>query len=146
MRVQMHILILLTALTAACSQSKPAAYQSQKQDEHMLEGNWELNFLAVEGGVFDELYKNKKPTIRFDPGQGKFGGTTSCNSYSGALKTDGSKIDFTGPIAMTKMACQGQGENVFIEKLKQADHFYVSDANTLDLLSGEKTIMRFIKQ
>lgn len=113
-----------------------------------LEGNWELNYITGPRIAFDGLYPNKKPTINFDLKENHISGNSSCNSFNGKLVLDGNKIDFTQPMAMTKMMCQdGQGEQVFMSTLQKITTYEVTDdGKTLNLISGDIAMMRFTKK
>lgn len=113
-----------------------------------LEGTWELNYVTGPRIAFDGLYPNKKPTINFDLKETRISGNTSCNSFSGKLSVDGNKIDFTQPMALTKMMCEnGQGEQVFMNTLEKANTYSITDnGKTLNLMSGDIATMRFTKK
>ena len=113
-----------------------------------LEGNWELNYISGPRIAFDGLYPNKKPTLNFDLKENHISGNSSCNSFNGKLVLDGNKIDFTQPMAMTKMMCQdGQGEQVFMSTLQKITSYDVTDdGKTLNLISGDIAMMRFTKK
>ena len=113
-----------------------------------LEGNWELNYITGPRIAFDGLYPNKKPTINFDLKENHISGNSSCNSFNCKLVLDGNKIDFTQPMAMTKMMCQeGQGEQVFMSTLQKITTYEVTDdGKTLNLIAGDIAMMRFTKK
>lgn len=113
-----------------------------------LEGTWELNYITGPRIAFDGLYPNKKPTINFDLKENRVSGNTSCNSFTGKLSVDGNKIDFTQPMALTKMMClDGQGEQVFINTLQKVNTYSITDdGKTLNFISGDIATMRFTKK
>ena len=116
-------------------------------DSSKLTGTWELNYITGSRIAFDGLYPNKKPTITFDVVNNSVSGNTSCNNFSGQLKVTGNKIDFTGPIAMTKMMCQdGKGENVFVETLKKVNTYTISNGTSLNFIQDDMAVMRFSKK
>jgi heat shock protein HslJ len=119
-----------------------------KKDISKLEGSWELNYISGPKIAFDGLYPDKKPTISFNITENQFSGNNSCNSYSGKLLTEGKKIDFTRPIAVTKMMCgDGQGEQTFMSTLEKINTYSISDeGKTLNFMSGDVTMMRFTKK
>jgi heat shock protein HslJ len=49
-------------------------------------------------------------------------------------------------MAMTKMFCPGNGENVFMTNLQKVNSWSVSDGKTLTFIAGDIAIMRFEKQ
>ncbi|MFB9076634.1 META domain-containing protein [Flavobacterium procerum] len=113
-----------------------------------LEGNWELNYITGPRIAFEGLYPNKKPTISFDLKENRVSGNSSCNSYTGKLVVEGNKIDFTQPMAMTKMMClDGQGEQVYMSTLQKVTSYDITDdGKTLNLISGDIATMRFAKK
>lgn len=74
-------------------------------------------------------------------------GTTSFNNFAGTFKAAGNKISFTDPMAVTRMAClYGNGETVFLEKLKKVSTWSVTNGNILNFLMGDIGVMRFAKK
>lgn len=128
----------------ACNNTKKTT--SNMPDASTLTGTWELNYVTGTRIAFDGLYPNKKPTITFDVANNKAMGNTSCNNFNGPLKMDGNKINFTDPMAMTRMMCPGEGERVFMETLKKINTWSVSDGKTLNLIMGVIAMMRFSKK
>ena len=129
---------------AACNSTKKTP--GNMTNNEALNGTWELNYISGPRIAFDGLYPEKKPTITFDVAGNKISGNTSCNSFNGKLNTDGNKINFNDPMAMTRMMCQGQGETTFLETLKKINTWSVSDGNTLNLIMGDIAMMRFTKK
>ncbi len=110
-----------------------------------LDGTWELNYLAGGSMPFDSLYPNKKPTMTFDVKNAQLGGSTGCNRFSGKLDTSGNKINFNTPMAMTKMFCQGGGENRFLEALEKVTSYSINE-NTLTFIMGDIAVMRLVRK
>jgi heat shock protein HslJ len=115
-------------------------------DASKLNGSWELNYVSGSRIAFEELYPGKKPFIHFDVVNGKLNGNTGCNNFNGKLDVDGNKINFNSPMAMTRMFCPGEGENVFLESLKKVNSWSVSNDSTLNFIMGDIAIMRFSKK
>ena len=114
-----------------------------------LTGSWELDYIAGSPMAFEELYARKKPTIIFDTLNNLVSGSTSCNNYVGKLIINGRKIDFTEPLAITKMACldsKSNGENLFLETLKMVNNYTLNADFTLNFIMGDITTMRFVKK
>ena len=144
------LVILSVGFTPACKTSKRKKKAQTEQTvkvEKSLNGGWELNYITAEADLFsfEELFPARKPTLTFDVKSGKVSGNTSCNNFNGELKTDGNKISFNHPMAMTKMLCEGSGEEKFLEMLKKVDSYSISDDNVLALMSGDVAILRFTK-
>ena len=144
MRITTLTAIIACCLLVACKSSKKTT--SAIPDSSKLDGNWELNYISGPRIAFDGLYPNKKPTISFDVVANKVAGNTSCNSFTGALKVDRNKINFNDPMAMTRMACPGEGETVFLEALKKINSWSVTNDTTLNLIMGDIETMRFTKR
>lgn len=137
-------LVLLGAVLISCNASK-----TQKEDYvSKLEGTWELNYISGPRIAFDGLYPNKKPTIHFNIKENQVSGNNSCNSFTGKLSVTGNKIDFTQPMAVTRMMCQdGQGEQVFMSTLQKITSYDITDnGKTLNFISGDIAMMRFTKK
>ncbi|WP_206430290.1 META domain-containing protein [Flavobacterium ustbae] len=113
-----------------------------------LDGTWELNYISGPRIAFDGLYPNKKPTINFDTKENRVSGNNSCNSYTGKLNVTGNTIDFTQPMAVTKMMClDGQGEQTYMSTLEKITSYDITDyGKTLNFISGDIAMMRFTKK
>jgi heat shock protein HslJ len=114
-----------------------------------LEGTWELNYISGPRIAFDGLYPNKKPTINFNIKENQVSGNNSCNSFTGKLNVTGNKIDFTQPLATTRMMCMDaqKGEQVFMSTLPKITSYDVTDnGKTLNFISGDIAMMRFSKK
>ncbi|CAM3436565.1 META domain-containing protein [Flavobacterium chungbukense] len=138
------ILVLLATLLISCN-----VFKCKKNDTaSKLDGNWELNYITGPRITFDGLYANKKPTINFDSKENRVSGNNSCNSYTGKLVVNGNKIDFTQPMAVTKMMCiDNQGEQVYMNTLQKITSYDITDdGKTLNFISGDIAMMRFTKK
>jgi len=137
-------LVFFSTILLACTTSK-----NKKSDvTSQLDGSWELNYITGPRIAFDGLYPNKKPTINFDTKENRVSGNNSCNSYTGKLIITDNKIDFTQPMAVTKMMClDNQGEQVYMTTLQKITSFDVTDdGKTLNFISGDIAMMRFTKK
>jgi heat shock protein HslJ len=132
-------LVFVSISFISCTTSKSAVKTTS------LEGTWELNYITGPKIAFDGLFPNKKPTIAFNLGENKIKGNNSCNQYFGALITDGSKIDFKdAKIGMTMMACEGNGDGLYMETLNKIESYTITDdGKTLNFLIGNVVMMRF---
>jgi heat shock protein HslJ len=79
--------------------------------------------------------KGTKLTAAF--AEGKFSGSSGCNSYSGSYEINDEKIS-TGPIAMTLMACVDPG----IMEQEQSFLAYLGDLKTFVLSDGQLHFFR----
>jgi heat shock protein HslJ len=136
------ITLLICLSIVSCSPAKPASKAA------LLEGTWELKYLTGPKIAFDGLYPNKKPTLSFDLKENKLSGNNGCNQYFGALLVDGAKINFKdAKIGMTMMACDGNGDSVYMDMLPKIETYTITDdGRTLNLLLGNIVMMRFSRQ
>ncbi len=139
--------LILTAIIVALTFMACKPNQKQMIATNSLEGNWELNYITGPRIAFNGLYPDKKPTIAFDLKQNKVSGNNSCNQYFGNLKVDGNKINFKdSKMGMTMMACQGDGDILFMNTLEKIDSYTISeDGKTLNFIMGDIAMMRFEK-
>lgn len=142
---------LLTAvagicLVSACNNGKQSiSAKTAAANPLSLNGTWQLNYISAPEITFDSLYPDKKPQIVFDVASSHVSGNTGCNSFAGDVTINGNKLSFDHPLATTKMFCPGKGEPVFLETVKKIDTWSVKDAATLELLTGDTPMMRFMK-
>ncbi|MBZ4033432.1 META domain-containing protein [Flavobacterium sp. 17A] len=145
MKKNISILVLVATLAISCN-----VFKCKKENEiSKLDGNWELNYITGPRITFDGLYPQKKPTITFDTKENRVSGNNSCNSYTGKLVVNGNKIDFTQPMAVTKMMCinGSDGEQVFMSTLQKVTSYDITDdGKTLNFISGDIAMMRFTKK
>lgn len=112
-----------------------------------LSGTWVLDLLPSPSGAMDSLYPTRKPELTFEPAKKRFYGYSGCNQMNGPLVGEGHNISFRDDIAMTLMACPGEGENVFMENLKKINRFDISaDGKTLTMIQGDIALLRFHKK
>lgn len=136
------LIVFICMSFASCGTSKTAV------KEGSIEGTWELKYITGPKIAFDGLFPNKKPTITFNLKDNKITGNNSCNQYFGALIMEGAKINFKdAKIGMTMMACEGNGDSVYMEALNKIESYTITDdGNTLNLLIGNVVMMRFMHQ
>jgi heat shock protein HslJ len=143
--------ILLAAIAvicflAGCNNSKQVVTSKKAVvDPSELNGAWQLDYISGSATAFDALYPDKKPQLIFDIAASRISGNTGCNSFSGPVSVEGSKINFNQPLALTKMFCPGGGETAFLEALKKITSWAVTDASTLNLIAGDVAALRFTK-
>jgi heat shock protein HslJ len=134
------LLIVFIGMTlVSCTTTKTASKTTS------LEGTWVLNYITGPRIAFDGLYPERKPTIMFDFAANKIAGNNSCNQYFGALIVDGNKINFKdAKMGMTMMACQGNGDSVYMDTLNKIESYTITDdGKTLNFLIGNVVMMRF---
>ena len=141
-RTTLMVLVILSTLSA-CNTVKNVVDASS--DLSKLVGTWELDYISGPRIAFNGLYPGKKPLVAFDLQEKRVTGNSSCNSFSGKLVADDSSINFNEPMIMTKMACPGEGESIFLETLKKVNKYNVSGDTVLNFMMGDIAIMRFHK-
>lgn len=65
---------------------------------------------------------------------GNVSGTTDCNGFSGTYTLSGEGVITFGPIASTKMFCEGSQEQVFLNYLSTEQRVFFDEAGNLVLL------------
>ena len=135
-------LVAFCFILASCNTTKTVA-----QSENSLEGSWQLNYITGPRIAFKGLYPETVPFIAFNLKEGRFSGANSCNRFTGVFTTIKNKISFKDDkTAMTMMACQGNGDQVFMSALQKIDSYTITDdGKTLNLMMGEVVMMRFEK-
>ncbi len=140
MKKTVLFLNLIILFFMSCNTSKKTA-----EMVNSLEGTWELNYISGPRIAFKGLYPNQVPNIVFNLKSNQFYGTNSCNRYSGELNTNRNKINFKdSKIETTLMACEGNGDTVFMSTLDKIDSYSISDdGKTLNFIMGDIAMMRF---
>lgn len=140
--------IAVICISVGCNNGKQVQVVTSKKavaNPSELSGAWQLEYISGPATAFDSLYPNKKPQLAFDVPVSRISGNTGCNSFSGPLSIEGSKVSFNQPLTLTKMFCPGGGESAFLETLKKVSSWAVTDASTLNLIAGDIAIMRFTR-
>lgn len=136
MRKAILILVGVVSIFVSCDAKKSTSDASD--DPKSLNGTWEVTFLGRTRLPVNELFPDKKPFILFNTKESKVSGSTGCNSFTGNIGSmSAGKIRFDENMAMTKMFCQGDGENLFVTNLKLVENFTFTD-NGKTLLLKEK--------
>lgn len=106
-------------------------------------GAWTLTYL--EGADIAKLFPDKKPIIAIDPKKILISGFNGCNTFSGKIKIEANKITFLGPIQQTLKACNGNGEQKFMDALNTVKSFALSENDKLDLIAGDRGAMQLTR-
>lgn len=146
-----HALLIFFAATmicCSCNSTKNTSAQTNTSgtSDNSLTGAWELDHVANPTGTFEQLYTTRKPGITFDEKAGSFNGYTGCNTMSGKMKIEKNAISFDDNMMMTRMACEGEGEKIFLDNLKRINHFSITkDGQQLTFIQGDMALMHFHK-
>lgn len=158
MKSLFNLFILSVFVMAACNNNEsekeatpaeaPAIEQMntvQAAATPSLNGLWELTDIAGIKTDLVKLYPSQKPNLNFDLQAGAVRGSTTCNRFSCQVKIEGEKMNFGDP-GMTKVACPGNGEKVFLEALKKTNSYSIIDSNFLLLRADSVEVMRFTRK
>ena len=108
-----------------------------KRDTVTLAGAWFL--LPV---LPSDTGAGRTPQLIFKLDDKTFSGNTGCNSMSGSFDYTDSSIVFNERIMLTKMACTGYNEQVFIKNLLRTNRFRFEDS-VLVLMVEEQELSRW---
>ena len=133
----MHILFCLVMLICAC---KPGSKIST--NDQLTVSAWELNTLDGKAVDAKEFMKGL-PFLAFDK-DGRYTGSSGCNSMSGSYEAKNNNI-ILSPAAMTRMACPGNGEKLFLDALQKVKNLEFTSGK-LVLLDGATEIMTFVSR
>ncbi|MBN3580852.1 META domain-containing protein [Algoriphagus aestuarii] len=106
----------------------------------LIQNQWELQSLRGSTDL-KNLFPSSLPFFDFDEA-GKLSGFTGCNNFSGLYSLEGKDLKLD-PGAITQKACLGEGENQFLEAIKQVNTFS-GDAGKLILAGESGELMRLI--
>lgn len=110
--------------------------------QHELEGNWELSYLAGVQEPIAARYPDRRPSLRIDATHGKVAGTTGCNRFNGGVNLGRGAISFSQAMALTRMFCPGEGEQLFLGALHKVNAYRLSENGVLTLMQDEQPVMR----
>jgi heat shock protein HslJ len=133
--VRIQVFLCLVALVSACKTSSKLDAKDQ-----LTVSAWELN--TLDGKAVDaKQFMTGLPYLAFDK-DGRYTGSTGCNSISGSYESKNNNISL-GPAAMTRMACPGNGEMLFLEAVGKVKNLQITSGK-LVLLNGATEIMTFV--
>ncbi|MCP9199964.1 META domain-containing protein [Gramella sp. GC03-9] len=144
-------LIIAGSISISCkdqsentSNDTEAMSEKTVQKANLIDGSWEVNYMAATPKPMDSLYPRVKPTMIINTEKSQISGTTGCNNFSGSLNIDGNQFNLGDAIALTKKMCPDMtGEEAFMKNLERVDTYSVTEkGQTLNLISGDIAIMR----
>ena len=113
--------------------------------EVSLSGNWDLVNFPSGGKEFAEILGSRKPELQFDETNKKVTGTSGCNHISGAYTHNGKMLQFDDNMIMTKMACPGYDESVFMDALRKVNQYQINN-DQLNLMQNGNVLMSLAKK
>src|SRR5262245_33925765 len=93
------------------------------------------------GDLPGQALEDVRPTISFS-GDGTVEGNAGCNTFSGTYTVDGTNLTF-GPLATTRMACEGAKgtvETAYLAAVQATTTYEITDAGELKLGGGPTTL------
>ena len=147
MRKLILMLAVFSGILISCDAKKTTSDATNNPE--LLNGSWEVNYIALTTMAINDLYRDKKPFISFNVKESKVSGNTGCNSFTGNISSmSGGEIRFDESMAMTRMFCEGGGENIFVENMKVVERFSFSDDGKTLHLTGKdgKDAIRLTKK
>ena len=119
----------------ACAQSN----SSQAGGGNLTGTVWSLSTLMGQ-----QLVPDSEITTLF-AADGKFGGSSGCNQYSGTYSVSGSKLEISSPLSSTMMACLPalmDQESTYLKALEQVKSFSINgDQLTLKDANGQNLLV-----
>jgi len=111
-----------------------------------LQGDWQLHSIQLPGSERRTDFNGNIPAIRFDTAHNQSSGSTGCNRFSGSYFAVNGQMRFDmEKLALTRMACVGDNEGIFLDALKKITH-YTIEGQALVMSSGNTAIMRWQKK
>ncbi|MFM9909040.1 MAG: META domain-containing protein [Chitinophagaceae bacterium] len=140
------LIVIIFLLSCKSSTTQSTTYHTPMKDSTTLEGTWQLKAIPGNSIAFEKLYPKKNPVIVFDLEKKLASGYTGCNSFSGKLDKEGFAIRFMEPISITNRFCTGEGESIFIQRLKEVTSYSITNDSLLTLFKGEIAILEMTKK
>lgn len=140
------LIVIIFLLSCKSSSTQNTIYNIPMKDASTLQGTWQLKAIPGSSNAFEKLYPKKIPVIVFDLEKKLASGHTGCNSFSGKLDKEGFAIKLMEPITITNRFCSGEGESIFIQRLKEVTSYSIANDSILNLLKGETPILAMIKK
>lgn len=109
-------------------------------DSNTLVGEWEL--IPV---LSSDTAAGKLPWINFDVNSGTFTGNTGCNTMSGSFVKNGYALSFNENVNLTKIACEGYNEQVFLNNLLKTNIYRIEDG-TLMLMFNQTVMSKWARK
>lgn len=131
--------------SASTSLQNPVEGQSASAESLAAE-TWVLTTFGIPDQP-QTVMENAVISLKYEPIQGRIGGTAGCNSYFGAVTIDEDQQTFSvGPLGMTRKACAQpimEQESAFISMLEKVTRFATQDG-TLFLSTESGEVLAFV--
>ncbi|MBL7870250.1 MAG: META domain-containing protein [Cyclobacteriaceae bacterium] len=108
----------------------------------LLNNTWVLETLRRKE-LSGEHFSKEKPHLEFRNIDHKVLGFSGCNALTGPFTINGNQISM-GPFELTRMACNGIDERLFLDVIQETTSYKIKDLN-LYLFAGSSELARFKK-
>lgn len=133
---------LFSAMNTFAQKANKVKESQVNKSTVQLSGEWVLK--EMEDIELSHTFQKVIPTINIDAEKMMLSGQNSCNSFSAPIEIKGNKILYKKDFQQTLKACEGDGEQQFMDALKTVKVYLISeDGNQLDFVTQEKGIMKF---
>lgn len=105
-----------------------------------LEGEWVLIPVLPSDTAAGLL-----PLLNFDLNTKTFSGNSGCNQMRGKFFLDRDSLVFLKDIALTKMACPGYNEKIFLENLLKVNNFEIENG-VLQLMTNKTVLSKWKRE
>ena len=136
------LLLLLSAFNIGCISPKPLPQAGCCS----INGNWHLIDMYTPSTDPGSLFPDKQPYLRLDSSTLQASGSTGCNRFSGQFVAVNRQFRFDmNKMILTRMACKGPGEGVFLETLGRVNRYRLQN-DTLLFLANDSVLFRWKKK
>jgi heat shock protein HslJ len=126
---------------AACTASRKAANEADR-----LSGRWVLSvFRPDQKKTLAEIFGTRVIELQFNATNDAVNGTTGCNRFTGRYSADTVNLHFSPNLALTKKACPGYDEQLFLKALHQVNRYRLMESE-LELRENNAIVMIFAKR
>lgn len=124
-----------------------ARFSPSDYSEDDLYGDWQLSYIDNDDNVaFTTLYpEDHIPTLTFRDNATAISGSTGYNTLSCPLTISGVGLTF-GACTSNMTTDSRMGETLFLNNLKNINHYTLTNDNTLVLVTDDNRIMRFTRK
>ncbi len=116
-----------------------------QQKYFSLTGNWTIEFINASNRKLNELFPKGLPSIILDEIKKTITGSNGCNRISGEFSIEKDSIRFDRPLTSTRMFCEGDGENIFMNTLKTVNRYQIDSEGYLLFFNTGIMVMKFKK-
>ena len=134
--------LLLFVIHIGCISPKPR----QQDGRYSINGNWQLIDMYALSTDPGSLFPDKQPYLRLDSSTLQASGSTGCNRFSGQFVAVNRQFRFDmNKMILTRMACKGPGEGIFLEALGRVTRYRLQN-DTLLFLANDSVLFRWKKK